>query len=225
MSRANRVEGKQALIGLILAAAGRGTRFGAEVPKQFLSSRGKRVYQLALDAFLPFVGEAVILVPTGWLEKVQAEMARLVDNGQVVLAAGGCKRQDSVYIGLQLFSSQVEIVLVHDAARPFVSSQVITRVIQAAREGGASVPILPIGDTVKQVTAGTVMRTLEREQVALAQTPQGFQIGLLRKAFCKAREDKFLGTDESSLVERMGVCVKTVMGDSKNVKITFEGDL
>ena len=187
---------------------------------------GERLYRLALDPFLPFVDEAVILVPDDWIETVRQELAAGASSGKNLrVAPGGRHRQDTVSKGLKRLSPGVEIVLVHDAARPFVDAPLITRVIRAVRRGSAAVPVLKIRDTVKEVVSGRVERTLERERLGLAQTPQGFSAGVLKEAVRQAGRDHFYGTDEASLVERIGVEVQAVEGSSGNLKVTFEEDL
>jgi 2-C-methyl-D-erythritol 4-phosphate cytidylyltransferase len=214
------------LTGLILAAAGSGSRFGSQIPKQFLRMGGERLYRLALDPFLPFLDEAVILVPDDWIETVRQELSGGASRDKKLqVVPGGRHRQDTVSRGLQLLSPPVEVVLVHDAARPFVDAPLIARVIRTVRRGSAAVPILKIRDTVKEVVSGRVERTLERERLGLAQTPQGFPAEVLREAVRQARQDQFYGTDEASLVERIGVEVQAVEGDPRNLKVTFEGDL
>jgi 2-C-methyl-D-erythritol 4-phosphate cytidylyltransferase len=214
------------LTGLILAAAGSGSRFGSRIPKQFLRMGGERLYRLALDPFLPFLDEAVILVPDDWIETVRQELPAVASGDKRLrVAPGGRHRQDTVSRGLRLLSAGVEIVLVHDAARPFVDAPLIARVIRAVRRGNAAVPVLKIRDTVKEVVSGRVERTLERERLGLAQTPQGFPAEVLREAVRQARQDQFYGTDEASLVERIGMEVQAVEGDPRNLKVTFEGDL
>lgn len=214
------------MTGLILAAAGRGSRFGSRIPKQFLRMKGERLYRLALDPFLPFLDEAVVLVPDDWIETVRKELpAGASGDKRLRVAPGGRHRQDTVSRGLQVLSPRVEIVLVHDAARPFVEGPLIARVIRTVRRGSAAVPILKIRDTVKEVISGRVERTLERERLGLAQTPQGFPAEILREAVRKAGQDHFYGTDEASLVERIGVEIQAVAGDPGNLKVTFEGDL
>jgi 2-C-methyl-D-erythritol 4-phosphate cytidylyltransferase len=214
------------LTGLILAAAGSGSRFGSQIPKQFLRMGGERLYRLALDPFLPFLDEAVILVPDDWIETVRQELPAVASGDKRLrVAPGGRHRQDTVSRGLRLLSAGVEIVLVHDAARPFVDAPLIARVIRAVRRGNAAVPVLKIRDTVKEVVSGRVERTLERERLGLAQTPQGFPAEVLREAVRQARQDQFYGTDEASLVERIGMEVQAVEGDPRNLKVTFEGDL
>ena len=214
------------MIGLILAAAGSGSRFGSRTPKQFLRLGGERLYRLALDPFLPFLDEAVILVPEDWIETVRRELpVGAAGDKELRVAPGGRHRQDTVFRGLQLLSPGVEIVLVHDAARPYVDARLISRVIRTVRRGNAAVPVLKIRDTVKEVVSGRVEGTLERERLGLAQTPQGFPAQVLREALRQAGRDHFYGTDESSLAERIGVEVQAVEGDPRNLKVTFEGDL
>lgn len=214
------------MTGLILAAAGSGSRFGSRIPKQFLRMGGERLYRLALDPFLPFLDEAVILVPDDWIETVRQELpVRAAGDRKLRVAPGGRHRQDTVSRGLQLLSPGVEIVLVHDAARPYVDARLISRVVRVVQRGNAAVPVLKIRDTVKEVDSGRVVRTLERERLGLAQTPQGFPAAVLKEAVRQAGHDHFYGTDEASLVERIGVEVQAVEGDPGNLKVTFEGDL
>ena len=214
------------MTGLILAAAGSGSRFGSRIPKQFLRMEGERLYRLALDPFLPFVDEAVILVPDDWIETVRQELpVRAAGDKKLRVAPGGRHRQDTVSRGLQRLSPGVEIVLVHDAARPYVGARLISRVIREVQRGNAAVPVLKIRDTVKEVVSGRVVRTLERERLGLAQTPQGFPAAVLKAAVRQAEQDHFYGTDEAALVERIGVEVQAVEGDTRNLKVTFEGDL
>ena len=214
------------MTGLILAAAGSGSRFGSRIPKQFLRMGSEPLYRLALNPFLPFVDEAVILVPDDWIETVRQELPTAASRDKTLrVAPGGRHRQDTVSKGLQLLSPGVEIVLVHDAARPYVDAPLISRVIGAVQRGNAAVPVLKIRDTVKEVVSGRVVGTLERERLGLAQTPQGFPVAVLKEAVRQAEQDHFYGTDEASLVERLGVEVQAVEGDPRNLKVTFEGDL
>lgn len=187
---------------------------------------GERLYRLALDPFLPFLNEAVVLVPEDWIDTVRRELsAGAAKDRELRVAPGGRHRQDTVSRGLQLLSPGVEIVLVHDAARPYVDARLISRVIRTVRRGNAAVPVLKIRDTVKEVVSGRVEGTLERERLGLAQTPQGFPAEILKEALRQAGRDHFYGTDESSLVERIGAEVQAVEGDPRNLKVTFEGDL
>ena len=205
-------------------AAGAGSRFGSPLPKQFLVRDGKPLYLHSLQPFLPLVAEAVVVVPSDWQEKVREQLKDFGSEG-IRVAAGGRRRQDSTQEGLCRLSAGVEIVLVHDAARPFVSSGLIQRVIEGTRRCGACVPALPIGETVKEVRGDRVVKTVDRERLRLIQTPQGFEVDLLKKALQRSHQDRFNGTDEAALVERLGSPVVVVEGDAANLKITWPGDL
>jgi 2-C-methyl-D-erythritol 4-phosphate cytidylyltransferase len=156
---------------------------------------------------------------------VETQIQSLPYREKLILETGGPERQDSVYHGLCRLSDQVEIVLVHDAARPFVSAPLVGRIIEGARRYRACIPALPVGETVKEVQRGQVVQTLDRRDLLIAQTPQGFEADLLRKAFEQARKEAFLGTDESMLVERLGLSVHVVEGEPENRKITWKEDL
>jgi 2-C-methyl-D-erythritol 4-phosphate cytidylyltransferase len=211
------------LIGLILAAAGSGSRFGSTVPKQFLPLDGVPVYLRSLEPFESQVSQAVVVVPPDWKQRVSCE-TRTLWAGRVSVQAGGDQRQDSVKRGLAALPS-VDIVLVHDAARPFVTTDLIQRVIDETRRSGACIPGLAVSQTVKEVAGSIVVRTLDRARLVLAQTPQGFRRDLLLKAFQQAEEDGFYGTDESILLERLGMPVTVVEGEPGNIKITFRNDV
>lgn len=208
-----------------MPAAGSGSRFGTDLPKQFIPLRGKPVYLHALDVLAPFCGQCVLLVPSGWEERVGSEIQGLPYRDRLLVEVGGPERQDSVYRGLKRLSDRVRVVLVHDAVRPFVSPGLVTRVIEGARRYRACIPTLPVKETVKEVREGKVIRTVERQGLHLVQTPQGFQAQLLKEAFEQALRDRFYGTDESMLVERLGVPVHTVEGEAGNIKITWKEDL
>lgn len=168
--------------------------------------------------------------------EIEGFSARLQDEAKdiaakkIELVSGGEHRQQSVEHALNaITASPDDIVLVHDAVRPFVTSEIILDVIAAAQKYGAAIVGLPAVDTVKQVertSEGALIKaTIPRASVVLAQTPQGFRYGVIKKAFDEASADGFLGTDESSLVERAGHDVAVVMGSPKNIKITTPGDM
>ncbi len=213
------------MIGLVLAAAGSGSRFGSDIPKQFLPLEGKPLYFHALECFSPFFDSAVIVFPEGWGETVEHQVKSLSYRDRLLLEMGGPRRQDSVYKGLNRLGEEIEMVLVHDAARPFTSSELISSVIEQTRQHQACVPVLPVRDTLKEVSDGRIVRTLDREGLSLVQTPQGFEIKLLKRAFQQAIQDGFYGTDEATLVERLGSPVHVVAGERSNLKITCKEDL
>ena len=213
------------MIGLVLAAAGSGSRFGSDTPKQFIPLEGKPLFLHALDHFSSFFEEAVIVLPEGWEEEVENQVRSLSYRDRLILEIGGPRRQDSVYKGLNRLGADIEMVLVHDAARPFTSSELISSVIEQTRQHEACVPVVPVRDTLKQVSDGRIVRTLDREGLSLVQTPQGFEIKLLKRAFQQAIQDGFYGTDEATLVERLGSTVHVVAGESSNLKVTCKEDL
>jgi 2-C-methyl-D-erythritol 4-phosphate cytidylyltransferase len=206
----------------VVVAAGEGRRFGG--PKQFAALRGRPVLDWSLAAFesSPHV-DAVILVLAhpGEGGKYAARYAKI---GAVV--RGGERRQDSVACGVAALKGQSDdIVLVHDGARPLVTQELIERVLDAARETGASVPAVPLEDTVKEAEKGRVVRTLDRSRLFRVQTPQGFALGLLQRALAQAKAEGADVTDEAALVERLGLPVALVPGDPRNIKITSPLDL
>lgn len=209
---------------VLIPAAGSGSRIGGEIPKQYVHVLGEPVLRHTVRAFLDLEGcaEVVIAIDETWKEKAEEAVAGLPN---VRFTAGGSERQHSIRNGLDALASDPEIVLVHDAARPVVSAALIGRVLFAAASRGAAIPALPIGETVKLVNAdGTVARTVPRDGLCTAQTPQGFRTDLLRRAYDHARRTGFVGTDDASLVEHLGEPVITVRGDGGNIKITWSED-
>lgn len=213
------------MIGLVLAAAGRGSRFASDIPKQFTGVQGKPLYLHALERFSTFFEQAIIVLPQAWKEEVESQVQLLPYQDKLILEVGGPHRQDSVSRGLSRLSDGIQTVLVHDAARPFTSAHLISRVIDETRRHQACIPVLPVRDTIKEVCNGRIARTLDRESLGLVQTPQGFEINLLKRAFAQAKRDGFYGTDEATLVERLGVPVHVVPGDRTNIKVTWKEDL
>jgi 2-C-methyl-D-erythritol 4-phosphate cytidylyltransferase len=141
------------------------------------------------------------------------------------LVSGGDTRQESVARALAEAPEGTELVVVHDAVRPFIDREMIRKVVEAARENGAAILGIPSVDTVKQVELQTILGTVPRERIVLAQTPQAFRYDLIREAYARAAADGFGATDESSLVERLGHRVVVLMGSDRNIKITKPSDL
>jgi 2-C-methyl-D-erythritol 4-phosphate cytidylyltransferase len=206
----------------IIVAAGAGKRFGEM--KQFAYLRAKPVLEWTLERFQahPEVGAIVLVLPDEQdLKHYRMRYDKIVD-----LVRGGEKRQDSVWQGFRLLAAAApEVVLVHDGARPLVPADLISRVIAAARAGGAAVPVLAVEDTIKKVHEGEIAGTIDRSLLFRAQTPQGFRYDVLKKALDAARKDRFTGTDEACLVERIGLPVTAVAGDARNIKITTPIDI
>ncbi len=201
--------------------------------KQFLTLGGIPILIHSLRAFaaVPQVTAIYIAVRAPEMERARALIAKYKLSGRVNIVEGGDTRQDSVSRALAALpdSKDDDVVLVHDAVRPLIDGETIERTIEAVVKHGAAIVALPAIDTIKQVerTAdGAIIRTtIPREYVVQAQTPQGFHVSLLKRAFAEAEADGFCGTDEASLVERAGGTVAVVAGSAANVKITQPGDL
>jgi 2-C-methyl-D-erythritol 4-phosphate cytidylyltransferase / 2-C-methyl-D-erythritol 2,4-cyclodiphosphate synthase len=214
-------------VSAIIAAGGRGARLGARVPKQLLPLGGRPILQWSVDAFLssPRVDEVIVVGPP---ELVADPPAYLRRTG-VTLVEGGARRQDSVANGFDAVDPASEVIVVHDAARPFVDGAMIARAIEGAAETGAAIAAIPSKDTVKQAVAGVdaaplIDRTLPRDEIYLAQTPQAFRREVLADAIRAGRQGAE-GTDEAALAERAGHRVRLVAGSAGNIKITTPEDL
>ncbi len=221
-------------VGAIVAAGGAGLRAG--VAKQWLTLGGESVLRRSarLLAACDLVDDLVVVVPPGEEGRGEAELRGLGKGARVV--AGGAQRADSVLNGLQALQG-CAVVLVHDAARPFATAGLVARVAEAAAAGGAALAALPVTDTVKRASAGAapgsgegagpalVAETLDRRTLWLAQTPQGFRLDLLRRAYREAGPEASAATDECGLVERLGATVALVPGEPGNFKITTPDDV
>jgi 2-C-methyl-D-erythritol 4-phosphate cytidylyltransferase len=225
---------------VIIPAAGLGTRMapaGARpaASKQFVELRGTPVLVHTLRKFAhsPEITQVFVALRKSEIEPFRERLEREepeILRQKTVFVEGGEIRQQSVANALAAVSaSRDDIVLVHDAVRPFVTDEIIHDVIQAAAKYGAAIAGIPAMDTVKQVertAEGAIIKaTIPRERIVLAQTPQGFRYHALNKAFDEAAADGFIGTDEASLVERSGHPVAVVMGSARNMKITTPADL
>jgi 2-C-methyl-D-erythritol 4-phosphate cytidylyltransferase/2-C-methyl-D-erythritol 2,4-cyclodiphosphate synthase len=213
-------------VGVIIVAAGRGERLGANVPKQLLDLGGRTMLQRSVDAFdiHPGIGEIVVVLPAEWVAAGPSLVGPTSRPCRFV--AGGDRRQDSVRLGVAALSAAADPVLVHDAARPFADIGLIDRVIAAAAETGAAVPAVPARDTVKHVDRDrrVVSRTIPRDEIWLAQTPQGFSRRVLGDAIALGARG-VEATDDAMLAEQAGHAVRVVPGDERNVKITTPDDL
>ena len=211
----------------IIPAAGVGVRMGSELPKQFLSLEGAPIFIHTLRKFSASSAIDTIHLGVRPEDRVQvgANLASERFSKPVRIVAGGASRQQTVQNALAEAPPETDIVVVHDAVRPFVSLDLIGQVVEAARRGGAAILGIPSVDTVKQVERQTILGTLPRERIVLAQTPQAFRCSLLREAFARAEADDYQATDESGLLERLGIPVAVLMGSDRNIKITKPSDL
>ena len=212
----------------IIVAAGKSTRIQNKVPKQFLQIREKPLLCHTLEPFEDCRGvdEILPVVPEDWLAYCSAEVVDKHGYKKInKVISGGEERQDSVYKGLLAVPRDTSIVVIHDGVRPLVRASKITESIELCRKCRAVILAVPIKETVKRVENGSVLTTLDRQRLWTAQTPQTFDYRLLLDAYEKARSDGFVGTDDASLVERMGFEVRIVEGDYDNIKITTPEDL
>lgn len=217
----------------IVPAAGFGTRMGAELPKQFLELDGMPllIFTLRRLAACPAITEFFVAT-RGDIASLQDKFSKAALGRPARVVQGGDTRQQSVANALAEVDSGTEIVVVHDAVRPFVTPEQVGRVIAEARTRGAAILGIPAIDTVKEVKRASlpedvalISATIPRERIVLAQTPQVFSYTLLRDAFRKAQEDDFTGSDEAALVERFGHDVFVVLGSERNLKITRPADM
>jgi 2-C-methyl-D-erythritol 4-phosphate cytidylyltransferase len=211
----------------IIAAAGAGRRMKSDRPKQLLTLENTPILIYTIRKFdaCRAVDRILVAAPLESVDEVRKLVAVAGFAKPVSVVQGGARRQDSVSIAMQHIGEDTEVVVVHDAVRPFVKVEEIEATIQQARKTGAAVLAIPIVDTVKQIRKDVIDSTLTREHLVLAQTPQAFRVEVLREAFERARKDDYYGTDESSLVERLGHPVAVIRGSDRNIKITSPGDL
>ena len=227
--RAEQIPRQPRLVVALVPAAGRGLRMGGSVPKQFLLLGGEPLIIQSLRTLqaAPVVDQIILAVPPADVEYCEREIVsrhRFTKVTKVV--AGGAERQDSVRHALAQVPSDTEIVLIHDAVRPFVTLRMIDEVVAAARKEGAAISALPMRDTVKQVrTDGTIERTVDRAPLWLAQTPQAFRRDWIETAHSKAHAEGVRATDDASLVEWLGHSVAVVEGSGENIKVTRPEDL
>ncbi|MBV9572533.1 MAG: 2-C-methyl-D-erythritol 4-phosphate cytidylyltransferase [Acidobacteriales bacterium] len=223
---------------VIIPAAGLGTRMGSAVGGPEKKTRSKQFAELGgtpilihtvrkFDAY-PDTSEIYIALRKNEGKEFRSRLEK--ESKLIRFVDGGEHRQLSVGNAIRAISAQAEdIILIHDAVRPFVNQEIIQSVVEAAKKHGAALAGVPAVDTVKQVErtaeGALVTATMPRERIVMAQTPQGFRYDVLKKAFDEATADGFLGTDEASLVERSGHEVAVVMGSARNIKITNPADM
>ena len=207
---------------------------GADTPKQFLELNGTPIVILSLRriASCPLVTDLIVATRADEVQRLEERIAREKFKQPVRVVKGGDSRQDSVAAALREVPSDTEIVLVHDAVRPFVTLEQITRVIEEARRCQAAILGIPAMDTVKEVKRASlpedvalITGTIPRERLVMAQTPQAFATKLLKEAFARAQADGVSASDEAGLVERLGHDVHVVLGSERNMKITKPADM
>lgn len=213
-------------VGVVIVAAGTGTRTGSDELKQFRWVAGKPMLLHSVQRFMERSDVAIVVCvlprayagdPPPWL--FQCDLDRLL------VSVGGRERSDSVLNGLYDLSPEVKIVLIHDAARPLADAATMERVIAEARRGRGAVAALPVTDTLKEVDGeGRIVRTVERTGLFRAQTPQGFPRDMIERAYAEARKAHVSATDDAALCERLGLEVVVVPGSEMGMKVTIEAD-
>jgi len=213
----------------IIVSAGKGQRFMEGRKKQFFFLGGKPILAHTLDQFdaCPLIRSILLVVGQEDQDYCLKEIIEKFQYRKISqIIPGGKRRQDSVRNGLDALSADAKIIVIHDGVRPFVTKEMIEESIRSATRFGATIIAMPVKDTIKMAHPdGTVLKTLERESLYQAQTPQAFQAPLIREAYLKATEDGFIGTDDASLVERLGKKIHILPGAYTNIKITTLEDL
>ena len=212
--------------GVVIVAAGRGTRMGAKESKQYLKLMDKPILIHTLELFqtIGIVSEIALVVGQDDIERCRQWTSAYGLTKVKAVVAGGEERQHSVYLGLGTLST--EWVMVHDGVRPLVTEAAVLSCCSAAERSGAAVLAVPVKDTIKQVDAeGVIVATPDRRSLWAIQTPQAFRRALLLDAYERAQADSFVGTDDAMVVERIGVPVTVAEGEYSNIKITTPEDL
>jgi len=210
----------------IIVAAGQSKRLKSNVPKPFLYVDHRRtLLDMCLESFGKVPGLAYVIIVTRQEFMEQAIQAIYRWKLAGIVTKGGAEREDSVRLGLEVVPPGVRHVLIHDAARPLVSPGLIQRVLDGAVISGAVIPTIPVKDTLKIVRKGRVVKTLDRTKIGAVQTPQGFKLMVLKKAFKKVGKRASRLTDDSAVVEAAGIKVRVVEGDLLNFKVTTPDDL
>ena len=214
---------------VIIPASGSGERFGSKIPKQFLKIEGKEIIALTLEKFnsIKLIDEIIISTKLEYFVKISAILKKYNLRKVSKIVEGGKRRQDSVYNALITSESDYDdMLLIHDAVRPFISKKKIMELIKAAEKEKCVILGLPVNETIKRTDKNNIItETIDRDNVWAIQTPQAFRYDILLKSFEKAYEENFTGTDEAAIVENAGFRVKVMMGEKGNVKITFREDI
>ena len=214
--------------GVVIVAAGTGSRMNMRINKQFIKLEGKEIIAYTIEKFYnnSNIEDIVVVVKEDESEFFKKEILDKYNFKNVKIAYGGKERQDSVYNGLKLLDEKCDVVLIHDGARPFVSDKIIDKSIEEAKEHKAIVVGVPVKDTIKVIDNDkNIVDTPNRSVLWAVQTPQTFDYNILIDAYKDAFKNKFYGTDDAMLVERIGYKVKMLEGSYNNIKITTQEDL
>lgn len=209
----------------IIVAAGKGSRMGSNTPKQYLKLDDKTILDKTIDQFEKnkLVDEIILIINTEDIEYVKSSISYNRDKVTKVVE-GGAERLDSVYNGIMSLDDDNSLVLIHDGVRPFVSQKLINTCIENTHEYKCCIPAIDVIDTIKVVEDDEVIETLDRSKLRAVQTPQGFEVKLLKELYNKAKNDNLKATDDASIAEYYGYKVKVIEGLRKNIKITTPFD-
>lgn len=214
---------------VVIPAGGLGKRFGGNIPKQYIEFAGKPILMHTISLFesMEEISSIVVSVHTEWYTRTNEMIKQYGFKKVSELVIGGVERQDSVNNALHTQSvEESDVVLVHDAVRPLVTTKLIRKVIEVAEEFGAAIPYIRPKDTIKEITAREiVVKTIDRSKLVLVQTPQGFWPDILKNAYEKAKAANYIGTDSAQLLEFIGYKVAVVPGEDENIKITTPLDI
>ena len=214
--------------GVVIVAAGTGSRMNMGINKQFIKLEGKEIIAYTIEKFYnnSNIEDIVVVVKEDESEFFKKEILDKYNFKNIKIAVGGKERPDSVYNGLKLLDEKCDVVLIHDGARPFVSDKIIDKSIEEAKEHKAIVVGVPVKDTIKVIDNDkNIVDTPNRSVLWAVQTPQTFDYNILIDAYKDAFKNKFYGTDDAMLVERIGYKVKMLEGSYNNIKITTQEDL
>lgn len=213
----------------IIVAAGKSRRMNSTVSKQFIFIGGKPILAYTIDAFekSSLIDKIVLVINEAEIEKCKKTIVNKYNYKKLMkIVPGGKERQNSVFNGLKVLPSETNLVAIHDGARFLITPDIIDRAVRDAYDSNGVIVAMPIQDTIKETNSNKIIsKTFNRNRLWAAQTPQVFPYSIIMKAHEKAREDNFLGTDDASLVERLGYEVDIVRGSVENIKITTNFDL
>jgi 2-C-methyl-D-erythritol 4-phosphate cytidylyltransferase len=212
---------------VVIPAAGSGSRFGGDVPKQYLQLRGRAVLAHTIQRFLDHSAVTSVVIAVAATERERAEhLVKQEGFARVRAVDGGATRHESVLNALRSLEAEAPpLVAVHDSVRPFFSDAMFDALLDAADTEGAAVPLLSLTDTIHRVRGEVIVETPDRAQFGLAQTPQCFRFWMLLEAMTRGLEHNVIGTDEGGVVSRYGHRVHVVPGETMNIKITHASDL
>lgn len=206
----------------IVLCAGKGSRSGLTYNKMLYRFKNKTVYEMTMDIFLNDERCKQIVVVTK--EEELDDLKKLISSKKIDYVFGGKERQDSVYNGLQVVKE--DYVLIHDGARPYLKKENIDDILECLNKNNACLLVVPVKDTIKVCMDGNIVKTLPREQLVQAQTPQAFKTELIKGCYQKGKDQNYIATDDASLVEYFeNIEVKAVLGSYSNIKITTPDDL